>query len=134
MVSYRNRLSILARELNASVMHHAGDGLCIDNEGAGVKLRNDFGSLFSAGKSNGSWQDFILNYKNDLNGLPDADVSFPRYMEKLDQKHKSLCLTLFPACAAIRREFPDTAHTLPGARILNEARRWTADVISAYLP
>jgi hypothetical protein len=135
MVSYRNRLSLLAEQVENRIIHHSGDGLQIDEKPfSGPENRHRIGTLLSSGRSNGSWQDFIRDYSRQLSELPDAGVSFSSYMESLDQNQKALCLTLFPACAAIRRESPETRQTLPGAEIINEAKTWTMKVIADYLP
>ncbi len=135
MASYRNRLSLLAERVENRIIHHPGDGLRIDDKPSTSKAnRENIGQLLSAGGSKGSWDDFIRNYCLELSELPEADVSFPSYMEKLDHRQKALCLTLFPACAAIRRESPETRGTLPGAKIINEAKKWTMEIIRDYLP
>ncbi len=135
MVSYRNRLSLLAERVENRIIHHSGEGLQIDEKPfPSPKNRQNIGLLLSAGRSNGSWEEFIRNYSTQLTELPDAGVSFSSYMETLDHNQKALCLTLFPACAAIRRESPETRHTLPGAKIINEAKKWTIGVIADYLP
>ncbi|ADK81059.1 motility associated factor glycosyltransferase family protein [Sediminispirochaeta smaragdinae] len=136
MVSYRNRLALLSGKIGSKLIHHAGEGLPIDIPSSVRHRRenNIVGTFFSAGKSNGSWNDFLREYRDRVATLPKADVSFTAHMAHLSLSQRELSFTLFPACAAIRKEEPQSRTTLPGARILNKAKAWTIEVIDSYLP
>jgi hypothetical protein len=136
MISYRNRLSLLSQNIDARIIHHHGDGLSIDTlpKNRSRERGSVVGTLFSAGKSNGSWDDFLKEYSRKIKKLPKANVSFYSFMDGLSAEEKSLCVTLFPACAAIRRENSDVRYSYPGAKILNEAKEWTIETIKCYLP
>ena len=90
------------------------------------------GSLFfSSGRSEITWRDFVIEYRNKLIELPVVDTGFNNYYQSLSKKEKELWATVFPVCASIRKENKD--EKLDTSYVLNEGKKWCIETINKVL-
>ncbi len=83
--------------------------------------------FFGAGPVYMDYREFIIKYTQDLMALPIPTNPVAGYFEKLSSEKRSLWLTLFPAAAAIRKQY--SREVIDTAEILEKAYSWTLKVL-----
>jgi len=131
MISYKKRLEKLISGLNSKVIIPEGDGEIIEiPEYKEHPESDEISSIFSAGPADFSWNHFLFSYYKDLASLPVPTESISGYMNSLTSRQKEVCITLFPAAAAIRRTCsPDTG----GMEILKKTHDWTVKTVAKVI-
>ncbi len=129
MISYKKRLENLIPELNADVTVIEGEGEPITVSRKPDEHTSDASSvkgILSAGSASISWEEFLEEYIEELSALPGPDGSLPEYLHSLTPDQLALCMTLFPAAAAIRRT---SGENINGMDVLDRTIRWTVDTV-----
>lgn len=133
MISYKHRLEKASINLNANIIQVEGLGehIQLPERNNTYQGRSNVTQFFSAGSCSNNWIDFIQDYSDSIKNLPKPGISLSEYYSRLNPSQKNLCTTLFPAAAALRRSGRSEVN---GAMILNDAIKWTIDLIKSYLP
>ena len=131
MISYKKRLENLINNLRSNVVVVEGEGEFIEvSKGTKDSADDDIFSIFSAGKADFPWKDFLTSYLRELKSLPEPKDSLPVYLNTLTSEQKEVCVTLFPAAAAVRRTSPQETG---GMKILKETLNWTIESVNRLL-
>jgi hypothetical protein len=134
MLNYHQRLRRLSSNIEANLFHYSYNGEVLAPKDRKPFSFPDNGSrtLFAAGSSTSGWEALLESYDSALASLPRADYSFPIFRSRLTPEQAAVCLTLFPAAAAIRKESGNDSQVFPGAAIINAASEWTRTFIKAF--
>lgn len=134
MLNYRSRLNRLGSDLDSTLYHYQYDGdvLVSPRQVADTCRQRISSPLFGAGTASMDWDELLSQYDAGLAALPEAGYSYPLYRSRLSEEQQFLCLTLFPACAAIRKETNNDSRSYPGARIIHAAASWTRSFIHTF--
>lgn len=133
MISYKKRLEALIEGLDSEVIQITGEGekIYIKKKISTSKEKNSrLPSIFSSGPAESTWKEFLKEYDNSLRDLPYPGDSLSNYMNSLSSQQKEICMTILPAAAAIRKEFP-TINS--GEEVLKATINWTRSTIRKFL-
>ncbi len=88
-------------------------------------------NIFSSGSPGVPWDIFLENYMKSLCHLPEPDGPYNKYFGSLTKKEKELWTTIFPVCAALRKD----NHVNRGSTssVLIEARKWCVDQLEKVI-
>lgn len=131
--SYKERLEVLAKSLNAKLIPAEGKGLPIfvETRKPASSRFTSFKKVLSAGPARTGWSSFLSSYRKDLTNLPVPGDSIAQYFSSLESRQKGLWLTLFPAAAAFRNELGTTVIS-PG-ELLEKVKNWSVETLDHYL-
>jgi len=130
MISYKKRLEISSKDINGRIIQIEGLGEEMTfPKKENIKTSN-ITPFFSAGSSLNKWDQFLIDYRDNLKKLPKPGTSLSEYFSRLSADQKYLCTTLFPASAALRRAGKKEVY---GASILSETIDWTLKQIENYI-
>ncbi|MBI9103429.1 MAG: motility associated factor glycosyltransferase family protein [Spirochaetales bacterium] len=131
---YRNRLTASFIDKNFSVRNlspysEPGDRITRPLEtGRSVSKTTQF---FGSGPADCSWKEFLSLYYARLIALPTPTSPLAGYFEQISPDNRALWLTLFPAAAAIRKQY--SKQIIGTSDILKMAYTWSIDTIKRYL-
>lgn len=129
MSSYRVRLEYLINTMDIEVIQKTGMGKPLNIKEANHPLSKTgtFHTLFSAGRSEKSWLEFIEEYHKKVRLLPPPYSPINKYFKSLSSEDKNIWLTQFPAAAAIRET--EDIHELKDTDILEKVKVWSLSKI-----
>lgn len=133
MISYKKRLENLIGALGTEIISVKGEGEPItipEYKPKRGSYSGSISSILSAGPSDLSWREFLKKYISELKSLPPSKDSLSEYMHSLNSNQQEICITLFPAAAAVRRiESPD----IRGMEILQKTVNWTISTVERVM-
>ena len=132
MISYKERLESASRLLSAELIPIRGLGEEIAVSSEDRPRQTSLGrTIFSSGKSAGSWKDFLTSYRADLLALPKPKNPVMNYLFSLSQQERNLWTTVLPVTAVLRKASKEAKSEAP--EILEEARGWTLEILGRFL-
>lgn len=130
MDNYYNSLISFIRRNNISVKSAPGSPRVIEHV-SGVRDEASQYNLFASGRALMPWKMFLNDYYNALAALPEPFSPFNKYYGNLSRTEQELWTTIFPVCAASRKEHKE--EHFGAGEILLKTRTWCLNQIEKTL-
>lgn len=125
MIHYRQSLERKAESMTARIQNIRAHGVKLDLRKSDAKPHNEF-KMMSAGISYQNRCDFLNEFANGINELPELTGSINDFLDSLSKSQKEILLSILPAAAHFRKKSDS------GISALNEARSWTLELLERY--
>ena len=126
MIHYKESIEKKAAQCHSRVTGMPGDGVKL-NFPISQSYKNREIHFVSAGIPYQSSRDFLIEYKNKIEALPEITVSVNEYLNSLSQKEKEVWVTILPTAAQYRKK------TETGVEAIRKARLWSLELINRVL-
>ena len=122
MIHYKSSLEKKAENMSAYIENIRADGVYLKFSGTKSKPGKEF-RMMSAGESYQSRQDFLKEFAQKIDDIPELKGNINEFLDSLDKSQKEILLSILPAAAHFRKKCDS------GTTALNQARSWTIDLI-----
>jgi len=131
---YRNRLNSSFADKKYAIRNlspYSKSSDIIDNHSDNIESHFKTTQFFGSGPVDRSWKEFLDSYYSKLTSLPTPTSPLAGYFEQLSPDKRALWLTIFPAAAAIRKQY--SKEKIDTSKILKMAYNWSIETIKRYL-
>lgn len=122
MIHYRTSLEKKADSMSAKIENIRADGVMLKFSGTKSRTGNEF-KMMSAGESYQSRQDFLKEFAQGIDDMPELKGNLNEFLDSLNKNQKEILLSILPAAAHFRKKCNS------GTTALNQARSWTIDLL-----